>query len=122
MRYMCTVFKGIDMRRILALILLSVGVTAMAQPYQPYHHHHGHWQRGGSNGWMWVAPTIVGGVIGYELARNQPVVINQQPPVIVNGQPVIVQQPVVVQQPQCSPWTEILNSDGTITRTRTCAQ
>jgi hypothetical protein len=108
------------MKRILALVLILISATAIAQPYQPYHHHHGHWQRGGVNGWMWVAPTIVGGVIGYELARNQPVVINQQPPIYVNGN--VINPPVVVQQTPCSPWTEILNPDGSITRTRTCTQ
>ena len=105
------------MKRILVLILAFAGATAMAQPY---HHHHGHWQRGGANGWMWVAPTIIGGVVGYQLARNQPIVINQQPPVYVNG--IIVNPPVIVQQLPCSPWTEILNPDGSITRTRTCTQ
>lgn len=93
---------------ILALALLS-SVPAFAQ----HHHHHGHWQRGG-NGWVWVAPTIIGGIIGYEIARNQPPVVVQQP--------VIVQNLPTVQQQQCSPWTEIMNPDGTITRTRTCTQ
>ena len=111
------------MKRILAVFLVLVSTTVLAQPYQPYHRHHGYWQRGGGNGWMWVAPTIVGGVIGYELARNQPVVVNPPTTVIVNGQPVVVNpQPMIVQQPQCSPWTEVLNPDGTVTRTRTCTQ
>jgi len=105
------------MKRILVLILAFASASAMAQPY---HHHHGHWQRGGANGWMWVTPAIIGGAVGYQLARNQPIVINQQPPVYVNG--TIVNPPVVVQQLPCSPWTEILNPDGSITRTRTCTQ
>ena len=51
-----------------------------------------------------------------EIARNQPPVVVQQPPVVV-------QQPTVTVQPvNCSPWTETQNPDGTITRTRTCAQ
>jgi hypothetical protein len=92
------------------LALLLVSGSAMAQHHDYYRHqHHGHWQRGGP-GWVWVAPTIIGGVIGYEIARNQPPVVIPQPPVIV--------QPMQV----CSPWTEVQNSDGTITRTRTCSQ
>lgn len=82
---------------------------------QHHHYHHGHWGRGSRGDWAWVAPTLIGGVIGYEIARNQ--------------SPVIVQQPIVVQQPMatplqqnCSPWTETQSPDGTITRTRTCAQ
>lgn len=76
---------------------------------QHHHHHHGHWRHGG-NGWEWVIPAVIGGVIVYEATR---------PPVV--QQPVIIQQQP--QQPQiCSPWTEIQNPDGTITRTRTCNQ
>jgi hypothetical protein len=94
------------MKKLLILCLLSVSSAAMAQ------HHHGYWQyRSGPNPWIWVAPTVIGGVIGYEIARNQPPVVVQQPPVIVQQLPA---------QQNCSPWTEIQNPDGTITRTRTC--
>ena len=69
-----------------------------------HHHHHrgGHWERR-HNAWVWVVPAIVGGIIVYEATR--------QPDVIV------IQKEI---EPNCSPWTEIENSDGTITRTRTC--
>jgi hypothetical protein len=98
------------MRKLLTIILLTLSASAMAQ----HNHHHGHWQRGYSGGWNWMAPVIIGGVIGYEISRNQQPVIVQQP--------VIIQQPTIVHQSYCSPWTEIQNSDGTITRTRTCSQ
>jgi hypothetical protein len=76
------------------------------------HYHHGfqgpHWRYQGGN-WNWMVPAIVGGVVVYEVAKNQQPVVIQQP------------QPVVIQQPQnCTPWTETQNPDGTITRTRTC--
>jgi hypothetical protein len=93
------------------LITLLLSTSAFAEHNEYRHEHHGYWQRGNS-GWVWVAPTIIGGIIGYEIAKSQP--------------PVVVQQPVIVQPVQptqvCSPWTEIQNSDGTITRTRTCTQ
>ena len=91
-------------RLFLSLILLfSAPVWA-----QHHHHHHGHWARHDS-GWGWVAPVIIGGAIGYELARPaQPVVIQQLPP------------PVVLQQQNCSPWTQIQNPDSTVTMTMTC--
>jgi hypothetical protein len=101
------------MKKLLALILLTVSTSIMAQ--HGFRHHHGY--HSGPN-YNWVAPTIIGGFIGYEIARNQ--------------QPIIVQQPVIVQQPQpityygqsqnCTVWTEVQQSDGTITRTRTCSQ
>jgi hypothetical protein len=95
---------------LLSLSLLAIAGSAMAQ-----HHHHGYghnhgYYRGPGYGW-WVAP-IVTGVIGYEIARQQQVIVQQ---------PVIVQNPPVqVQGQTCTPWTETQNSDGTITRTRTC--
>jgi hypothetical protein len=98
------------MKKIILALALLASVPAFAQHH---HHGHGHWQRG-HNGWVWVAPTIIGGIIGYEIARNQPPVVVQQP--------VVVQNQSIPQVQQCSPWTEIMNSDGTITRTRTCSQ
>jgi hypothetical protein len=99
------------MKKLFAIVVLILGsIPAFAQ----HHHHHGYWQyRSGPNPWVWVAPTIIGGVIGYEIARNQP-------PVVVQQQPVIIQNPPIIQQ-NCSPWTEVQNLDGSITRTRTCA-
>ena len=103
------------MKKLLALILLTISTSIMAQHGFRHHHHHGY--NPGYN-YNWVAPTIIGGFIGYEIARNQ--------------QPVIIQQPVIVQQPQpityygqsqnCTAWTEVQQPDGTITRTRTCSQ
>ena len=91
------------------LLLIFASTTAMAQ------HHHGYW-RHGNGGWNWVAPAIIGGVIGYEIAQPRPpVVVIQQPPTYVTP-------PVVVTTDVCSPWTQIVNNDGTVTYTRTCNQ
>ena len=97
---------------LLALSLLALTGTAMAQHYHGHGLRHGGYYRGGPGYGWWIAPVVTG-VIGYEIAKQQQV---------------IVQQPVVVQNPQlaigqvCTPWTETQNSDGTITRTRTCNQ
>lgn len=99
------------MKKVLTGLMLVASSAAFAGPY---HGHHGHWHRG-HNGWHW-APFVIGAATGaviYDI-YNRPVVV-QQPPVVVH------QPQVVVQQTQnCSPWTETQNSDGTITRTRTC--
>lgn len=106
-------------------LMLFVG-TALAGPHgyngsalRVQHHghfgHQGHWRPGyGGSGWVWVVPTLIGGVIGYEMAKNQP----QQP---VPPTTVIVQPPLMPQQ-NCSPWTETQHPDGTVTKTRTCNQ
>lgn len=92
------------MKKIISILLLTISMSAFADGRHrgPAH---GHWQRHG-HGWTWVVPAIIGGAIVYQATR-----------------PVVVQQPpIMVQQPQlnCSPWTEIQNPDGSITRTRTC--
>ena len=75
------------MKKILvALSLVALTGTAMAQHHGHGFRHHGH-HRGPSMGW-WVAPVVVG-AISYELGRQQ---------VIVQQQPVIVQQQTVQTQ------------------------
>jgi hypothetical protein len=99
------------MKKVLAVLFLTVSVSAMAQHH---HGHHKHWRHGGGNNWVWVAPALIGGVIGYEISRNQP-------PAVVQQLPVIIQNPQFVQQ-TCSPWIETQYPDGSITKTRTCQQ
>ena len=98
------------MKKILvALSLVALTGTAMAQHHGHGFRHHGH-HRGPSMGW-WVAPVVVG-AISYELGRQQ---------VIVQQQPVIVQQQTVQTQ-TCTDWKEVQTSDGKIYRERTCTQ
>jgi len=94
------------MKKLITLMLVTLAVSAQAQ------HHHRHHHRHGGN---WIAPVIVGGVIGYAFTRNhyEPVYnYGYVPP-----PPVVVQQPM---QANCTPWTETQHADGTVTRTRTC--
>jgi len=99
------------MKKILvALSLLALTGSAMAQHYHGHgFRHHGHY-RGPGYGW-WVAPVVVG-AIGYELGRQQ--VIVQQQPVIVQQQP--------VQTQTCTDWKEIQGADGKVYRERICSQ
>ena len=104
------------MKRILAVLsLLAVVGTANAQWHHGHGYGHGHWQRNYNGGWSWVVPAIIGGAVVYGATRPETVVV-QQPSIVVQN------PPVIVQNQNCSPWTETQNSDGTITRTRTCAQ
>ncbi len=103
------------MKKILvALSLLALTGTAMAQHWNHHwHHHHRHhgYIHGGGNG-NWVAPLIIGGVVGAAIVNNrrQETVVLQQPPVYVHRQPV------------CTEWKEIMNAEGTIYKERTCTQ
>ena len=102
------------MKRLLLTLALFTSTAVFA--------HGGYWRHDGHGGWGWVAPVVVGGVIGYEMARP-PV---YTPPVIVSTPPVVVSQPIVqppyvnTQPLNCGPWTEIRNLDGSITTQRTC--
>ena len=99
------------MKKILvALSLLAVTGTAMAQHHGHGFRHHGH-HRGPSMGW-WVAPVVVG-AIGYELGRQQ---------IIVQQQPVVIQQQNVPPSITCTDWKETQGFDGKIYRERTCTQ
>jgi hypothetical protein len=103
------------MKKFLFTLLLLSSVSAFAQ-----HHHygygHGHgYYRGGGWGWGPIIGGAIAGAVVYDI-YNRPIVV-QQPPVVIQQQPQIVQQ-----NQNCTPWTETQNSDGTITRTRTCQQ
>ena len=98
------------MKKILvALSLLAVTGTVMSQHHgHGFRHHYGH-HRG--MGW-WVTPVVVG-AIGYELGRQQ---------IIVQQQPVVIQQQNVPPNITCTEWKEVQTSDGKIYRERTCNQ
>jgi len=99
------------MKKLIAVFLLMASASAFAQ------HHHGHRHGHGFRPHSWIGPTIIGGVIGYEIARQQPIIIQQ--PMFVQQQPVIIQQSPQV----CTEWKkEIQYSDGKIYRERTCSQ
>ena len=100
------------MKKILiSLALLMVTVPALAQHWRHGHHgHYGHARHYGHNNW--VAPLIIGGVVGAVIA-NRPA---QADTVIVQ------QQPIYVPQESCTPWKEVQTPDGRIYRERTCTQ
>ena len=100
------------MKKILvALSLLALTGTAMAQHYHGHGFRHPGHYRGPGVGW-WVAPVVVG-AIGYELGRQQ---------VIVQQQPVVIQQQTVPTNITCTEWKEVQGLDGKIYRERTCTQ
>jgi hypothetical protein len=73
------------MKKLIALFLITLSATAMAQ--YPHHNH----RSGGYNGWGWVAPAVIGGAVVY--AATRPTVVVQQPPIVMQQPPVVVQQP-----------------------------
>lgn len=90
------------MKKIVLILLAVCSMSAQAHGYG-----YGYVRSGGG----WVAPAIIGGVIGYELSRpryEQPVVVVQQPPVYI-------QQPAGV--PMGYHYTQILDANCNCYRT-----
>ena len=98
------------MKRVLAVPILALASVGANAQYHHYHHRH----YGGGGGW--IAPALIGGVIGYAITRSPEPVIVQQPPVVVQ------QPPVILNTPNCTAWVEIQQPNGTIVRQRTCTQ
>ena len=95
---------------LLALSLLALTSTAMAQHYHGhgvYHHGHGPRVIYRDN---WIAPAVGALIIGAAIneAHNR------------HTQTVVIQNPPAQIGQICTPWTETQNPDGSITRTRTC--
>lgn len=104
------------MKRLIALILLTLSMSAMAQPHHYPQHRHGHWHHGGSGNWV---PVLIGGaIVGAAIANSrEAVVVQPQPTIVYQHPPVYVQRQTV-----CTEWKEIQNPDGVIYRERTCTQ
>jgi len=128
-------FKETAMKKIILASLLGL----ISFPTMAHDWHHGGYYGGhrggyysqvnGGYGGGWIAPALIGGVIGYELARPRyvspppPAVIYQQPPVVIQQAPVYSYTPrPTIQSATCSAWTEVEQSDGTVLRQRTCSQ
>lgn len=84
------------MKKYIVLVLLFL--AGMCHAHEGLRHH-GYYSGYYNNNW--VAPAIIGGVIGYELNRPrtvyvepQPVIIQQPPVVYTQPQPIIQQPPV----------------------------
>jgi hypothetical protein len=99
---------------ILSMLLLVVAGTASAQ----WHHNHHRGPQVVYRDSNWIAPLIIGGIVGSVIANNnqQPVIVQQQP-IYVQPQSVIVQRQTV-----CTEWKEIQQPDGQVYRERTCTQ
>ena len=94
---------------LLAFSLLSlIGSASAHGPYRMGGWHGGYY--GGGCGGCWIAPAVIGGVVGYELTRPTTVVVEQ--PSVVYTQP----QTVVQVPPVGYHWQEMLDPQTGIKR------
>ena len=94
---------------LLAFSLLSlIGSASAHGPYRAFGMYGGYY--GGGCGGCWIAPAVIGGVVGYELTRPTTVVVEQ--PSVVYTQP----QTVVQVPPVGYHWQEMLDPQTGIKR------
>jgi hypothetical protein len=113
-------------KKLIALLALTVASTsAFADGHwghgggHGYHGGYGHYENHYHNsGVNWVAPALIGGIIGYELSQPRTVYVQPQPQVYYST-PAYQQQPRTVYQ-NCTAWIETIDQYGNTTRTRTC--
>ena len=98
------------MKKIILASLLALAFIGSAEAHGPYRYGgwHGGYVHGGCYGCGWVAPALIGGVIGYELARPETVVVEQQP-VIVQQPSVVYTQPTVQAPPAGYHWQQMID-------------
>ena len=101
------------MKKLLAVLLLTTSSIALAdghhgwqRGYGDAYHHHGYYHSHSND---WIAPAVIGGIVGYAIAQPRTVYVQPQPQIIY-------------QTPYCTPWTETVDQYGNVTRTRTCTQ
>ena len=88
-------------------VSLLLGIACIAHAHEGFRHYGYH--GGGYYSNNWVAPAIIGGVIGYELSRPAPVIV-QQPPVVVQQPSVIyAPQPIIQEPPIGYHWQEMID-------------
>ncbi len=60
-------------------LLLAIPFIFVANLAHADGHGHGGWHRGGWGGGYWLAPALIGGLIGYELSRPRTVYVEPAP-------------------------------------------
>jgi hypothetical protein len=101
------------MKNILTVLLLTCSMSAMAQHGSNHGRHHGYHGSHNRGGYGLVAPMIIGGVIGYSIARNyyDPYYGYVPPPVIYVQTP-----PPVLSAPNGYYWKEIIDPESGVRR------
>ena len=89
------------------IITLLLGMASISHAHEGLRHH-GYYGGGYYAGNNWIAPAIIGGVIGYELSRPRPVYVEPQQ-VIIQQPPVVYTQPTIQQPPLGYHWQEMID-------------
>ena len=101
------------MKKILTVLLLTCSMSSMAQHGSNHGRHQGYHGSHNRGGYGLVAPMVIGGVIGYSIARNyyDPYYGYVPPPVIYVQTP-----PPVLSAPNGYYWKEIIDPESGVRR------
>jgi hypothetical protein len=78
--------------------------SSNAQAHEGFRGYRGGYYHGGCYGCGWVAPALIGGVIGYELSRPNTVYVEPQPSVVY-----VQPQPTVQAPPPGYHWQQMID-------------
>ena len=94
------------MKKLIAIFVLGAGIIAGVTPAQAHEGFRGYrgGYYGGCYGCGWVAPALIGGVIGYELSRPNTVYVEPQPSVVY-----VQPQPTVQAPPPGYHWQQMID-------------
>jgi hypothetical protein len=70
------------MKKLLCVVLLAVSGFAQADGFRHDGWRHRHYEPQYRSGANWIGPALIGGIIGYEISRQQQMVVVQQPPIV----------------------------------------
>jgi hypothetical protein len=78
------------MKTFIAALALSVSSVVMAGPHHHAHRHyvHRHWQSPPIH--HWVVPALIGGAVVYAATRPDPVIVQQQPTLVLQPNQVVI--------------------------------
>ena len=84
------------MKKLVAALALTASSVVMANPYHHGHrHHHHHRPHVVHHHGHWIAPLIIGGVVGAAIAANRVEAQTQAPVVVVQPQPMYQSNAVI---------------------------
>ena len=86
------------MKKIIAAAALLTSSMALAGPYHGHRHHYGHRHWHNPPAHHWVIPALIGGAVVYAATRQDPVVIQQQPTLVLQPNQVIIDGVVYTRQ------------------------
>ena len=86
------------MKTLIAALTLAASGIAVANPYHHGHKHHAHRHWHSPPAHHWIVPALIGGAVVYAATRPDPVIIQQQPALVLQPNQVIIDGVIYTKQ------------------------